>query len=50
MEEAIVCDLGEITALLAGERRKPPIAEDEQIDAGDAGRVWGAAARIPFDK
>ena len=33
---AVVDDLEQVAALLAGERREAPIVEDEQLDAGDA--------------
>jgi len=41
---AIVDDFEQVAALLGGQRSEPPIIEDEQFDAGDAGEQTTVAA------
>ncbi len=41
---AIVDDFEQVAALLGGQRGEPPIVEDEQVDAGDAGQQASVAA------
>lgn len=41
---AIVDDFEEVTALLAGQWGEPPVIEDEQLDASDAGEQTAVAA------
>jgi hypothetical protein len=41
---AIVDDFEQVAALVGGHRREPPVIEDEQLDAGEAGEETAVAA------